>query len=1336
MMSAGSGSSAGAAENYYYSKDPLFTEGGQWLGKGAEALNLAGTVTKEDFSHALRGQNKDGEQLVAIKHGSDVEDRRAGNDFTFSAPKSVSIAMAAGVEGMKAAHDAAVKATVEHMESHYSQARTPAGVESTGNLLAAKFDHSTSRAGDPQLHSHVFICNATQDKSGAWKANEPKNIFRDQKAIGELYRQELAHQLQKQGHELAWSDRGSLQFELASVKPEVIQQFSQRREMIEQKVAEWKAEGKFEGAKDAKLFEMANLDTRQNKDKSITLESSQTQWQQGFREAGTSKEEVAAGIVSGQQQNLQQASADKDKSAAIDSNKPTAEAVVAEAARIQAQSEAVLDRSQILQTAARISGGRHDVKSLSSAVETQAERLGEDDKGRQKYTTSEIRGIEKSNSERLDNMGEFRSVTSMEEVQKYLDKLEKEEGIQLKPGQQQMIKNELAGKGGFAVVQGDPGTGKTFASSIVERFNEEVLKKSGRESYTLNVAFTGKAASEMSAASGKPAFTIDSFLNGYNSGKIGVANSARVESKDNAVMQREEGVNSFANHHHSRAEASLPDSHFAKLTIGDRRSHDPLNPGQTSISIGKNGVRLEFSKEKEGLLQNKETRSVYAGDGSKSSYTGTKSGDSYYHQRQGKTTTIDKRGNEVKTTSKSSGSQFLGYTKSEKTEKGADYIKTTKSTTWGRTTKGVTKTIARNGEVTETAWEGKRGLFSGRFEITSSNTSRYEDKAQAEKEFTSGTVKFGMAVDAIKDKIAVWFGGKKTAEPAISISNHKEPGQAQTTPLPSTDKGLQPSASGGKPPKIAIPAGAQVILKIDEASFVGARQAAQLLNVVDDLKEKGVEVKIEAIGDTKQSQALSAGDFLKQAQQKAEQGKGDFSALKEINRQKNPELLKVAMKLNEDGTDKQKGQNAAEALQMLKEQGRITEVKGDRADLIRETVKRYMSESSKRSNDPEKAAKGEKQSTLITVGLNADRKEINRQIRESRIEAGEIKRGSSFNISTPAQTNESASSYKPGLEVSFTGERDAAGHQRAWGMRLGATATVQSVDQKNNTVRVVQEYQKDGKTCHATKDFKAEEMHGRVSVSQKEERSFSVGDRVVFGKNDKLAVDVKNGQTGTITAIDDKGKITVEMDGDKKESKSFNLGSYNHLDHGYAVTIEKSQGATIESVINFMPAEGGKGQNSYNDLNVGFTRCKNEAHIITDSVEKLAEQVSGVVDSKTSTLNPLNPNKSLDKSEEVREAVKDFQKESLSLKEESKLEEKDKPTPVEDAVKSLKEEISESLKESSSSSSKENSQGNSQGRDDKSPDNNKHDDKGDKGKDGDSKGGHEGQEQQQEMDGP
>ncbi|MBJ6752685.1 relaxase domain-containing protein [Geomonas sp. Red421] len=130
-----------------------------------------------------------------------VETHRAGNDCTFSAPKSVSIAHATGVDQVREAHDEAVLSVLSHLEEHYCHYRTPEGSK-CGDMVAAKFDHATSRNVDPQLHSDVFVVNAVHTGEGSWRANEPRAIFQDQKSLGLLYRQALARELSEGGFEV------------------------------------------------------------------------------------------------------------------------------------------------------------------------------------------------------------------------------------------------------------------------------------------------------------------------------------------------------------------------------------------------------------------------------------------------------------------------------------------------------------------------------------------------------------------------------------------------------------------------------------------------------------------------------------------------------------------------------------------------------------------------------------------------------------------------------------------------------------------------------------------------------------------------------------------------------------------------------------------------------------------------------------------------------------------------------------------------------------------------------------------------------------------------------
>lgn len=74
-------------------------------------------------------------------------------------------------------------------------------------------------------------------------------------------------------------------------------------------------------------------------------------------------------------------------------------------------------------------------------------------------------------------------------------------------------------------------------------------------------------------------------------------------------------------------------------------------------------------------------------------------------------------------------------------------------------------------------------------------------------------------------------------------------------------------------------------------------------------------------------------------------------------------------------------------------------------------------------------------------------------------------------------------------------------------------------------------------------------------------RAFAVGDRLVFTQNDRT-MGVKNGMLGTVQAIKD-SKIVVIPDG-QDSHVTIDTKHYNSFDHGYAVTIHKSQGATVD----------------------------------------------------------------------------------------------------------------------------------------------------------------------------
>jgi conjugative relaxase-like TrwC/TraI family protein len=242
---------AAQAENYY-EKDDYYTQdsaaeatettrsGTQWHGRGAAALGLQGAVNSQIFKTLLHGQNPQGDCL----HGRPIDPtkHRAATDYTFSAPKSVSIAgLIQQDDRVIAAHEQAVATALSVLESRYAQARitTSEGRQRrrTHNITAAIFQHETSREQDPQLHSHCVVINTTQAEDGSWRSLSNEETIANQKLLGEIYQNDLAYQLQQVGYTIQPQANG--QFELTGYHQALLDTFSTRSQQIKDYIQKW-----------------------------------------------------------------------------------------------------------------------------------------------------------------------------------------------------------------------------------------------------------------------------------------------------------------------------------------------------------------------------------------------------------------------------------------------------------------------------------------------------------------------------------------------------------------------------------------------------------------------------------------------------------------------------------------------------------------------------------------------------------------------------------------------------------------------------------------------------------------------------------------------------------------------------------------------------------------------------------------------------------------------------------------------------------------------------------------------------------------------------------------
>jgi len=225
---------------------------GRWHGRGAEALDLDGTVTRADLITTWEGRDpKTGEIVVKrAAHGEHV----AAVDCTFSAPKSVSILWATGDldlrNAIEAAQTEAVSVAINHIEKTAPLLRQRVDGQivhtQTAGIIAAVFRHHTSRLSptetgpnaipDPQLHDHVAIANMAlrPDNShhgeAQWGAIDSRELYRIAAEAGAAYRAELAKHLQQLGYSV---ERQGRYFEVVGVPEKVRSGFSTRTHDIE-----------------------------------------------------------------------------------------------------------------------------------------------------------------------------------------------------------------------------------------------------------------------------------------------------------------------------------------------------------------------------------------------------------------------------------------------------------------------------------------------------------------------------------------------------------------------------------------------------------------------------------------------------------------------------------------------------------------------------------------------------------------------------------------------------------------------------------------------------------------------------------------------------------------------------------------------------------------------------------------------------------------------------------------------------------------------------------------------------------------------------------------------
>lgn len=266
-----------AAAKGYYAQGDYYLDGqqeftGQWGGKAAERLGLAGAVDQPSFEALCDNLHPNGSGRLTL---ATKDKRRVGYDFNFHVPKSVSVLY--GLTEDAAILDAfrvSVAETMDEMEADVRTRVRKGGKREdriAGNWAYAEFIHFTARpvggVPDPHLHAHCFVQNACwDDKERAWKAIDVAAIKRDAGYYEAAFHARLARRVA----ELYPVERTAKAWEVAGLA-DVSRKFSRRTQEIEQLASD-------KGIVSADAKAELGAKTRRGKQKELSLDELRELW--------------------------------------------------------------------------------------------------------------------------------------------------------------------------------------------------------------------------------------------------------------------------------------------------------------------------------------------------------------------------------------------------------------------------------------------------------------------------------------------------------------------------------------------------------------------------------------------------------------------------------------------------------------------------------------------------------------------------------------------------------------------------------------------------------------------------------------------------------------------------------------------------------------------------------------------------------------------------------------------------------------------------------------------------------------------------------------------------
>lgn len=552
-----------------------YAEGGEplptWYGTTARELGLSGVAEREHVERLCSGFHHETKEALVRNAGITEGDkkRNPGHDLTFSAPKSVSVAWAMADVALRKAieikHEQAVKVALDFIESKAGFARVgKQGQEVvSAPLLFALFEHGTSRAGDPQLHTHALCINLTVHPDGRVTAIDSTHLYHWKMAAGAMYRAAFARGLQELGFVIEQRQVGaSIGFEIKAVPKELIEWFSKRRAEIELKLNV--NAGGLDTAS-PKYAEMVAKETRRSKDTEKSRKELFAEWQAIGKEHGIDGDYLYAtrqpmGTITPEMRAERKEAIYREAIEALSEqhshwNEVAFTKAIAErsAGRISAYDAQRLVEEK-LSSPGMICLGRLTTEKKNQDKNQYVER------GEFRYTTPEIQQLERHMLRNIERVVQRPgNGSSPDRIEQALN------GPRPLDDEQKEAVRWLCSGPSIRLLSGLAGTGKTWTLQTAN----EIWQSEGRE--VIGCAIAAAAAERLQEGTGIESSTLDKLLGQLDRGK-------RELSPNSVIVLDEAGM--VGTRHMARLVEYIAETPGARLVlVGDAKQLQPILAG-------------------------------------------------------------------------------------------------------------------------------------------------------------------------------------------------------------------------------------------------------------------------------------------------------------------------------------------------------------------------------------------------------------------------------------------------------------------------------------------------------------------------------------------------------------------------------------------------------------------------------------------------------------------------------------------------------------------------------------------------------------------------------------